>query len=102
MQKRMYAIARHDLRTKGYKAAQCGHALAQYMIEHKPQETGDWENNHLIFLETKTNHCLDKIIYKLERDGCKFSKFYEPDLDGQLTAIAGLNIGHILSKYNIL
>lgn len=98
----MYIIVRHDLKSKGYQAAQSGHALAQYMMEHKPHENGHWENDYLIFLETKTIHCLDRLMYKLEKNGFSYSKFHEPDMDNELTAIAALNIDKLVNNFDTL
>ncbi len=71
-------------------AAQSGHAVAGYMIEHSPQLKGEWENDYLIFLQADVND-FDKLIGKLETYGIKHSKFYEPDLGNQLTSFAVLN-----------
>lgn len=64
-----------------YQGVQGGHALAQWLIEN-PNQT--WNNNFLIYLQDD----LEKLTFKLDLKGIKYSKFIEPDLGYKLTAIA--------------
>jgi len=80
--KRLYVLVRTDL-TGSSSAVQAGHAVAQFMIEH-PTE---WNNSYLIYLGVDSKIELDKWAYKLYNRG-RQSRFKEPDLDNEVTAIA--------------
>lgn len=64
-----------------YQGVQGGHAVAQWLLEN-PGQT--WNNNTLVYLSAN----LSKEIYKLELKRIDYTKFQEPDLDNQITAIA--------------
>lgn len=78
---RLYTIVRNDF-SIGYQAAQSGHAVAQWLLDN-PNQT--WNNNYLIMLQCNN---IKKWVYKLEHLNIPFTKFHEPDLDNELTAIA--------------
>lgn len=94
---RLYVVVRNDLASKGYMAAQSGHALAEYLIEHQPHTNGEWRNNFLIVLQA-SNRDLKKLKWKLEQRGIKHSEFHEPDLDNKMTSIAILNNSDLFKK----
>ena len=81
----MFVIVRDDLKTVGLKAAQGAHALAQHLIDYPNTQ---WKNNTLIFLKTENIYTLYNIVDFLELKNKKYSTFYEPDLNNELTAIA--------------
>lgn len=64
-----------------YQGVQGGHAVAQWLLEN-PGQT--WNNGTLVYLSAN----LSKEIYKLELKRIDYTKFQEPDLDNQITAIA--------------
>ncbi len=55
-----------------------------------PEEAKEWHknSNYLCQLSAKNEFELEKLARKAEERGIKFIRFYEPDLDNQLTAIA--------------
>ncbi len=101
MQNRLYTIVRNDLYSKGYMAAQSGHAIAEYMIEHAPHIKGLWKNSYLICLQANKDD-FEMIKQKLEYFNITHSKFHEPDLNDSLTAIAVLNNCNLFKKLELL
>jgi len=87
MKKRLYTLTRSDL-TIGQKCAQSSHALAQYIIDHKPHLTNEWNNDYIIHLQLGSEKSLKKWINKFEKEGKNFSYFKEPDLNNEITSIA--------------
>lgn len=65
-----------------YGCVQGGHAVAQWMLEHK--NTHLWDNEYLIYLRAD----IIKWRRKLDLLGVDYSEFREPDLDNRITAIA--------------
>lgn len=78
---KLYVLIRNDLKSASYKAVQAGHAVAQYILEH-PDQT--WNNHTLVYLTVKNEYSLKMWEKKLD----KYSKFYEPDINNEMTAIA--------------
>ncbi len=99
MDNRLYVVVRNDIPCvgKGFKAAQSGHAVAQYLIEHKPHETGEWNNDYLIFLQAGSVE-FKKLMTKLEIKNIKHSQFHEPDHGGIMTSIAVLNNRNLFKR----
>ena len=83
---KMYVIVRKDLGNI-YKMVQGSHALAQFMLEHG-QIAKEWNNSTIVFGQVESEEQLFHLIDKLEIRGIEYSKFNEPDIDNQLTAIA--------------
>lgn len=83
---KMYILVRKDL-GHTYKMVQGAHGLAQYMLEHT-QGAKHWNNNTIVFLDVDSEEKLDNWIYKIESHGLNYSKFYEPDINNQLTSVA--------------
>ena len=65
-----------------YGCVQGGHAVAQWMLEHK--NTHLWDNEYLIYLRAD----ILKWRRKLDLLGVDCSEFREPDLGDRITAIA--------------
>ena len=65
-----------------YGCVQGGHAVAQWMLEHKYSRK--WENEYLIYLRADVKQWKRR----LELLGIDYSVFMEPDLDNKITAIA--------------
>lgn len=82
MRNTLYVIVDNKLNSFGLKAAQAGHAVAQWLLKNPLQ---DWNNNYLIMLQS------DNLTADLIRAECKgFDPvvFEEPDLDNNVTAFA--------------
>lgn len=77
---RLYAITRADLGV-GMRAAQAGHALITWVLRHgEPCE-------NLVVLQVPDRLALEALARRLGKDR-RVELFHEPDLGGQLTAIA--------------
>lgn len=87
MNQKLYLVARADLEG-GPKAVQTVHAVVEYAMEH-PQACKDWylKSNHIALLEAKDEKALERLVERAIVQGISFSRFYEPDLDNQLTAV---------------
>ena len=87
---RLYVLTRKDLSESlslSYQAVQGAHAVAQFAIEN-PADNRVWNNNYLIFLEVDNLEHLQFWEWKLDQLDVVMSKWYEPDLNNELTAIA--------------
>lgn len=93
---KMYVITRKDLPVN-YRAVQAGHGLAEYMIKHP----NDWQNETLVYLVVEDEYSLIKLANKLEYKNITYTKFHEPDIDNQLTAIAAYNDGKIFKNIKL-
>jgi hypothetical protein len=84
MSDRLYVILDANL-SPGLKMAQGIHA-AKLFERGYPELEQQWyeESNNIVVLEHED---LDDIARELEQLGYKLSRFHEPDLDDQLTAI---------------
>lgn len=79
-----------------YGCVQGGHAVAQWLIDHKDDER-KWNNNYLIYLYAD----LEKWAFKL--DGIKNVSYWrEPDLDNKLTSIAVETDGKIFKHLKLV
>lgn len=87
--KRMYAVVRDDL-VRPQKAVQAGHAISEFLLKNSDH---GWKNGTLIYLAVPNLKSLSLFCEKLEKEGVKFSKFIEPDIGDQLTAIAAVSDG---------
>lgn len=80
---KLYIIVRNDI-SPGLQCAQACHAQHAFAQAH-PQLIGNWKGN-LVVLQVSNEEDLQ---YQLtELDGFPTAWFFEPDLDGELTAIA--------------
>lgn len=100
MDKRLYVITRQDL-TIGQKTAQTGHAIAQYILDHSPHESGEWNNDYLICLEDHKLSMEGWIEYLIENN-IKHSIFKEPDMDHEITSISALHSGEIFKGLSLI
>ena len=82
---KLYVIVDRALKT-GAKIAQACHTLFAFSVEH-PDEAKAWhaDSNNLVVLHIDG---LADLAGSLEAAGYKTSRFYEPDLGGQLTGVA--------------
>lgn len=84
---KLYVLIRNDL-PKNYQAVQAGHAVAQFVLDHPDK----WKNETLVYLRVDgENDLVDWNIYLHQYFSESYSCFYEPDLDGELTALAALS-----------
>jgi len=82
-------VTRDDLEP-GQQAVQAGHAALLYAHQHP----GDWHDGYLIILSVPDEYRLWNLAQRID---C--AQFREPDLDGQLTAIAaGPSAGQALRR----
>ena len=85
---KLYLVTRSDL-SPGYQAVQSCHALRQFVADH-PEVDKEWHSrsNYLALLSVKDEVELMRLIVKATDAGIRWSAFREPDVDGQITAIA--------------
>ena len=94
----MYILCRRDLGAV-YGLVQGSHALAEYLLNHKT----NWLNGTIVALGVNHEDALRTWHDRLKDAGVKFSAFYEPDLGGQMTALACvLEDGSIFKKLNLM
>lgn len=84
---KLYIITRSDL-PPGYQATQSTHSALNFAIEH-PEIFKEWQqnSNYIAQLSIKDKKELSKLADKARYKGIKITKFYEPDLNGELTSI---------------
>jgi peptidyl-tRNA hydrolase len=83
---KLYVVVRSDL-PAGLQAAQSCHAMRLFAAEHEDVER-EWfaSSNNLVVLCKSSEEELAKLASNLEV-AFAVSRFYEPDLDNELTAI---------------
>lgn len=85
-----------------YQLPQTNHALVSFAIEHNEQFK-QWQktSNTIVVLETKTLSELANLADSFTKQGISFSKFHEPDILNELTALCVLGTAEtkkLLSK----
>ena len=80
MKNKLYILIDNNL-DPIYGAVQCGHSIAQWLIEYGQKK---WNNEYLIYLSVDIN----KWKTLLDNTETLYSEFHEPDLDNRLTSIA--------------
>lgn len=93
--RRLYVLIDNTL-APVYGAVQGGHAVAQYMIDYDSLDL--WKNEYLIYLRCNIRYWSKK----LAKMNIPYSKFYEPDLHGKLTAISVCCDREVFKKLKIL
>lgn len=83
----MISIVRKDL-SPGQQLAQASHSLIQFQQQNK-KAFNNWfkTSNYILFLSCENELELKRLVIRFEKKGLKLAKFYEPDLDNQLTSI---------------
>lgn len=94
-QPKMYVLVRQDL-SETYRLVQGAHALAQYSLEHG-ELFRVWGNGTIVFLAVRNLIEIRTWESILTMNKKRFSAFHEPDLDGQITAVACFDIGTVFS-----
>lgn len=86
-QSKLITITRRDIHP-GYQAVQAAHSAIDFQHNH-PEIAKQWNSisNYLVFLSVGSELDLYEYLDKFERKGLKFTAFFEPDIDDQLTAI---------------
>ena len=84
MDEKLYVVVDETL-SKSQQAVQAGHALAEYLLTHPHYKRG-WLNGTLVYLKAGSFQ-----LRTLRLLSNSWVGFYEPDLDNQLTAVAGLD-----------
>lgn len=93
--KRLYVLISKEL-DPVYGCVQGGHAVAQYLLDHK--ETQTWNNSYLIYVYADVH----KWIGKLEKEQKEYSVFCEPDLGNIPTALAVEDSGTLFKNLRIV
>lgn len=85
---KLYIVTRADI-PAGLQAAQSCHALAEFFRQFQ-ELSHAWQDqsNYIVLLSTTSEESLDLIRAVADNHGLRHAPFYEPDLDGQLTAVA--------------
>jgi hypothetical protein len=91
---RLYVLVRSDLETT-YRGVQGIHAVETLYNQsiHPPKHSGT-----IVQLAVRNEQEMKYWAEKLIMRGKTFSHFNEPDLNGQMTAIACIDTGKIFSK----
>lgn len=92
-QRRLYVLIDKNL-DPIYGCVQGGHAVAQYLLEHK----NGWKNQYLIYLKAD----IEKWLWKLESLGLDFSVFKEPDIGNKMTALAVESDGRMFRNLKLV
>jgi len=81
-------VTRDDL-PPGLAAAQLGHALVGYVLA-QPAQAARWHtrSNNLVCLAVPTLEALSGLVERLAGASVPMLCFHEPDLGGELTAVA--------------
>lgn len=95
---KLYVLVRRDL-TTSQRAVQAGHVVAQYLLDCP---NTSWSNGTLIYLGIKNEHQLNTWEYKLKDLNINYSKFNEPDINNQITAIATLGNDKLFKNLRLL
>ena len=82
MEKKLYVLISNEL-DPIYGCVQGGHAVAQYLLDHK--DVNSWKNEYLIYLDCEN---ISEWSELLKFSNLRFSIFREPDLNNSITAIA--------------
>ena len=85
---KLYVVTRDDL-PPGLAAAQLGHALVGYVLA-QPTQAAHWHtrSNNLVCLAVPNEAALSGLVGRLVSASIPVLCFHEPDLGGQLTAVA--------------
>jgi hypothetical protein len=93
-QLKMYVLVRDDLDVT-YRGVQGIHAVAAF---YENGNKTDWHNNTLVQLAVRDEQALKNWAWKLDKKKKMWSGFSEPDLGGQLTAIACVDTGELFKN----
>lgn len=94
----LYVLTRQDL-DPVYAGVQGTHAVADLILHGKLE---DWNNDYLIVLSVKDEDALKEWCWKLDNRGIHCGKFYEPDINHELTALAIEGNGKLFKRLPLL
>ena len=85
---KLYVVTRRDI-PAGYQGVQSQHAAIQFMVDH-PDRATEWfkASNFLAWLSVADEVELMRLITLAKDHRVRWSAFREPDVGGQITAIA--------------
>lgn len=85
---KLFVVTRRDI-APGYQGVQSQHALRQFTADH-PERDAEWfaQSNYLAWLSVADEVELMRLITEAKDRGLRWSAFHEPDVGGQITAIA--------------
>jgi hypothetical protein len=95
----MYVLVRFDLAER-YQIIQGSHALAQFALD-APTAFQMWGNSTIVYLGVRGLKDLRAWKDRLATENLCAVSFHEPDLDGQLTAIACYSTGEIFKGLKV-
>ncbi len=85
---KLYVVTRRDI-PPGYQGVQSQHAAIQFAFDHAERGTEWFKNsNYLAWLSVEDEVELMRLITSAQDAGLRWSAFREPDVGGQITAIA--------------
>ena len=93
----MYVLVRKDL-AETYRIVQGSHAVAEYALRGDQERFKAWNNSTIIYLGVRNEQALLLWSMKLTDRKKFFSPWHEPDMRGQMTAIACIDTGEIFKK----
>jgi peptidyl-tRNA hydrolase len=85
---KLYVVTRRDI-APGYQGVQSQHAAIQFVFDHADRGAEWFKNsNYLAWLSVEDEIELMRLITSAQDAGLRWSAFREPDVGGQITAIA--------------
>ncbi len=87
MDTHLYVVTRRDLLPE-VQAVQSAHAAIDFQHEWPGIANGWHKHNYLVFVSVEDEEGLAALNRKAMKRGLATTAFYEPDLNGSLTAIA--------------
>lgn len=85
---KLYVVTRRDI-SPGYQGVQSQHAVRQFTADH-PERDAEWfaVSQFLAWLSVADEIELMRLLTGAKDRGLKWSAYREPDVGGQITAIA--------------
>lgn len=82
-------IATHAHLSAGYQTAQVSHAVTEFIFSF-PQAAREWyeQSNTIVAVEARSTEELHGLVSSADKLGLGIAPFFEPDLGGELTAVA--------------
>jgi len=97
---KMYVLVRRDL-AETYRVVQGSHAIVEYALRGDQERFKEWNNGTVLYLGVRNEQALLLWSEKLTDHEKRFCPWHEPDLHGQMTAIACIDDGWIFRKLNM-